>query len=43
VYGDYAAKSASSNGAQVKLQFANGANSFEIPAARTSTKIEVAY
>jgi alpha-glucosidase len=43
VYGDHAAKSASSNGAQVKLQFANGANSFEIPAARTSTKIEVAY
>ncbi len=43
VYGDHAAKSGSSNGAQVKLQFANGANSFEIPTVRTATKIEVAY
>ncbi len=43
VYGDHAAKSANSNGAQVKMEFANGTNSFEIPAVRTATKIEVAY
>lgn len=43
VYGDQAAKSATTNGAQVKMQFANGANSFEVPNARTTTKIEIAY
>ena len=43
VYGDRAAKSVTQNGSAVQSQFADNAVSFEIPASRTETKVELVY
>jgi alpha-glucosidase len=43
VYGHRAAKNVTQNGAAVQAQFANNAETFEVPASRTEIKIELTY